>query len=79
MLFMINDTINTEWQQLTSSYTQNWITHEVQLYMLCTSQQSVKLHHSLVRVGPDTLLAYFTVFQEPVITLILLKRSFHYS
>ena len=62
MLFVINNTFNTEWKQLASSYTQNWITHEVQLYTLCTSQQSTKLYHSLVMVGPDTLLTYFTVF-----------------
>ena len=76
---MINDTINTDQQQLAFDYTQNWVTHKVQLHMLCTSQQPTRIHHSLVRVGPDTLLTYFTVFWELVITSIWLKKSFYYS
>ena len=31
----------------TFDHTQNWVTHEVQLYTLCTSQQSMKIHHFL--------------------------------
>ena len=73
ILLMINDTINTEWQQRTFGYTLDWATHKVQHYTLGTSQQPMKIHHSLVRVGPDTLLTHFTVFQELVITSIWLK------
>ena len=76
---MINDTIDTEWQQLTFDHTQNWVTHEVQLHTFYTSQQPMKIHHSLVRVDPDTLLTYFTVFWELVITSIWLEKSFYYS
>ena len=81
---MIDDTINTEQQQLTFDHTQNWVTHEVQLYTLCTSQQPMKIHHSLVRVDPDTLLTYFTIFWGLVITsvwlkIILLFYYFYYS
>ena len=37
ILLMLNDTINAEQQQLTSGYTQNRVTHKVQLYTLYIS------------------------------------------
>ena len=40
----------------------NRATHKVQLYTLHTLQQPSNTHQYLVRIGPDTLLTYFTVF-----------------
>ena len=42
-----------------SNYTENPDIHEVQLFLLSLLQQPMKTCHQLVRLGPDTLLAYF--------------------
>ena len=55
-LLMTNCVINIKQQELTFSYTQNQVNHEVQLYTLFTLQQPMKTHHHLVRASPDTLL-----------------------
>ena len=59
---MSNDTINTKQQQLAINHTQDWVTHKVQLYTFSISQQSTEIHQSLVSIGPDNLLTYFTMF-----------------
>ena len=61
ILLISNDTIITKWQKLTFNHAQNWATHEVQPYTFYTSQQSTKIHHALVMVGPDALLTYFAM------------------
>ena len=58
----MNGTIDIKQQHLTVNHTQDWVTHKVQLYTFSTSQQSTEIHHSFVRIGPDTLLTYFTMF-----------------
>ena len=45
--------------QLLSMY--KTVTHKVQPYTFCTPQQPSNTHQFLVRIGPDILLAYFTV------------------
>ena len=50
--------------ELTTQLTQcdnNRVTNEVELHALCTLQQPSNTHQFLVRIGPDTLHAYFTV------------------
>ena len=34
------------------------------------------MHHFLVRIGPDNLLTYFTMFCELTITFVWLQKSF---
>ena len=76
---MTNNTIDTKQQQLTVNHAYDWVTHEVQLYTFSISQQSKERHHFLVRVGPDNLLTYFTMFWELIVTFIQLQKSFYCS
>ena len=52
---MTDCAINIKQEQLTFSYTQNRVNHEVQIYTLFTLQQPTKIHHHLVRASPDVL------------------------
>ena len=50
---MNNNTIDTKQQQSAINHAEDGVTHKVQLYTLSISQQSIEIHYSLVRIGPD--------------------------